>query len=364
MSDYTYLATDALTGAIVGELPLTGVSYATAVNGFGQMTAKIPLSGVAIDKRRECVNGSIPGRTLLDIYRDGQHVWGGFLWGRKYAVGGGFDLDGAEVLSYLDHVFVTEALTYTDEDLFTIVRGVVDYALGKAGAWSDLTDPNPSALAGVTRTLGPYTGTEGKSAWAVLGDLLGTGGVEVRTDGVDSGGLVRRLLLGAPTLGRTYAQSGLVAQVGVNAGALTDVTEDGHARVNAAYAIGADGSGNTGTAVDAAFITNGWPLLEGATTHSETSDLPTLNAYAAHALTAGLRPPVKASLVGIALDGGELTAALPGDELRVIVPEGDARWPDGLDTVGRIEAVGTAVATEGHDRLTFTLLLPNLDSVA
>jgi hypothetical protein len=83
MADYRYLAHDLRTGALLGELPLAGVSYGRRLNGAGTLSATITLGqrttlGTSLD--RIILDAVTPTRTAIFVARDDVLVWGGLLW--------------------------------------------------------------------------------------------------------------------------------------------------------------------------------------------------------------------------------------------------------------------------------------------
>lgn len=72
---YTVVQTDPRTGAIIAELPVTGISYTHTLNADGSASVGVPMSAPEADP-----STLIPGMSGLAILRDGLPVWGGFVW--------------------------------------------------------------------------------------------------------------------------------------------------------------------------------------------------------------------------------------------------------------------------------------------
>ncbi|TQN28271.1 hypothetical protein FHX37_3604 [Haloactinospora alba] len=106
---YTYYVVDLADGRIIGDLPLTGVSFSRVLNGTGKLRANLPTRapGVrALEPRRL----TEPGRSAVYVDRDDRLVWGGIIWTTRYAAADGtLEISAADFLSYLEHRYVLPA---------------------------------------------------------------------------------------------------------------------------------------------------------------------------------------------------------------------------------------------------------------
>jgi len=83
MTTYRYLFADLLTDEIIGELPITGVSFTQQLNQAGTLQAHLLLTGINTYQFNveACTQ---PGRNAIYVDRDGVLVWGGVIWNRTY----------------------------------------------------------------------------------------------------------------------------------------------------------------------------------------------------------------------------------------------------------------------------------------
>src|SRR3569833_657772 len=85
---YTYLIADLRTGAILDELPLSGVQFDKKLNDTGSQRGQLRVDDPEIRIREPRLLAE-PGRTALYVDRDGDLVWGGIVWTSRFRVGGG-----------------------------------------------------------------------------------------------------------------------------------------------------------------------------------------------------------------------------------------------------------------------------------
>jgi hypothetical protein len=86
-AQYTYLATDLVSNAILGELPVNNVSLDCQLNQAGNMSAGGKLSDRRIGDD-EFIARTVPGRTAFWAIRENQVVWGGIILSREYQSNG------------------------------------------------------------------------------------------------------------------------------------------------------------------------------------------------------------------------------------------------------------------------------------
>ena len=79
---YRYLFADLLTNDILGELPLTGVSFNQQLNQAGTLQGHLLLSGVN-SAGLNVPDATIPARTAIYVDRNGSLVWGGRYMGAR-----------------------------------------------------------------------------------------------------------------------------------------------------------------------------------------------------------------------------------------------------------------------------------------
>jgi len=101
-ASYRYFVTDLITNQVIGELPMTGVSYGKALKDAGEFSGTIPVTTQT--KVLSLYASTMPGKTGLYVVRNGVCVWGGILWTRSYnVVGKTLDITATEFTSYYHH---------------------------------------------------------------------------------------------------------------------------------------------------------------------------------------------------------------------------------------------------------------------
>ena len=106
---YRYITTDLLTGEVLAEIPMQGVSWGRALRRAGQFNASIPV--IAATAHLNIYKSTLPGRTALYILRNDVCVWGGIIWSREYdAENRTLDVSGSEFISYFYRRFVWKSL--------------------------------------------------------------------------------------------------------------------------------------------------------------------------------------------------------------------------------------------------------------
>lgn len=106
---YRYITTDLLTGEILAEIPMQGVSWGRALRRAGQFSGSIPV--IPATSHLNIYKSTLPGKTALYIMRNNVCVWGGIIWSREYdAENRTLDISGSEFISYFYHRYVWKSL--------------------------------------------------------------------------------------------------------------------------------------------------------------------------------------------------------------------------------------------------------------
>lgn len=375
---YTYLFCDLMTDTVLAELPLSGVTYSTVLNGIGTLTATIPYTDETIPLDPE--TASTPGRTALYVDRDGVIVWGGIIWTRQPEGRTSKQIQAAEFLSYYQHRHVKTTLS-TDTSLLTntalVPNGQQLYADQKYIMWSLLTyanvQPGGNPKINVDALTAPahgvprqatYFGFERPEIFKAIAELAAA------DDGFDFGMDVgwtattnnnpptryRRARTWFPRRGRTADESGLVfVKGGQGASILSyDWPEDGTAAATEVSALGA-GTGEAKVSAlvqDGDRLASGWPLLEQVTTYDGVIEQAQLNGLAAAELTARGQAQTQPTFEVSADTDPAFGSYSVGDEaLFIIDPE--PLTPAGREGVLRIVGIeNTAAAGPERVRLT------------
>lgn len=299
-------------GAIIGELPVSDLTFSTVLNAPGSFSATLPLDhahGCGID-----AEALSPGRVAVFIERDNVCLWSGILWTMELDVkANSARLNGEGWLSYFRRRFIKADLSYTATDQTTIAAALIDYAQSATGGDVGIvTDPTAT---GVLRDRS-FVGTERKEIGEAVEQLA-----EVR-DGFHFAfvsdrqptGFRTRFVTGYPETGRP---TDVVFDLNSNMELLT-ATVDGTALTNSVEIRGA-GEGAaalTYTAEDATSFTT-TPLLETVESFTDVSEVATLTAKAQHRLNLG-RSPLVIPTIKVDPDGDPpLGSYFTGDRVRV-----------------------------------------------
>jgi hypothetical protein len=370
VATYRVIAADLLTGRLITEVPVSACEFECALNGAGAMTASVSLGSRRIEAVRTIIAGTAPARTAWYIERDGELVWGGIVWGRRYlATTRTLRLDGREFLSYFTKRYPESDIDWThvgsdgvvaSDAIKALIGGTMEQASGRLGwEWA-----NPAFQpTGQARVRDIWAFDEGKTVLdRVLQVAVQPGGPDVWTSAEYTDGYVRRILhLGndrdSLSAGRPVSQTGLEFALGVEALDL-EATEDGLQASNTVRVVGGlpDGAASgtrppTAEVGLGAPLVEGWPILETQIGVPLAQDATSVNSNALGYANMLWRP--RASIVA------PIRGSSPrypfgtydvGDGASVRVDPGvDPRFPDGLLAAGRIAAYTVKWDASGED---------------
>lgn len=317
---YTYLIADLRSGAILDELPLSGVSFDKKLNDTGSFRAQLSVDDPQI-RLREPRLLTEPGRTAIYVDRDGDLLWGGIVWTSRYsAATGTLELGAADLLSYFEHRLVldpadlTAAVPYPNVDQVAIAHDLITMAQAHPGGDLGVVFEGATS-SGVPRTL-TYSPADLKPVADALRDLANADGgfdftFDVRYG--ESGAPERFLRIGFPRLGQPGAP--YVWEYGAN---LVDFTWPSDAASMATRVLA---PGGTPVAEDSSAYRAGWPLLEAAVSPSDTDDAGLLDAYVTGELAARRRPVVLPELTVRADLDPVVGGYSVGDDARIVVDD-------------------------------------------
>ncbi len=385
MNAITYLFCDLMTGARLGHLPLSKVSFGSKLNGAGQLSAQLPLGDPRIQDT-DPIAATHPGRTAIYVDIDGSLVWGGILWTRRYdRAARTLALSGSEMWSYFAHRHQAADYTKPPGGAYWSVNPADPQKIAMQLVHDALQVGN-SALAAMTLNVSGASTPSGdwvsptypvtqRQTIASMVSMLADMGYPVGFDfGIDvayaSGVPTAAMNFSQPRRGRTVAQNGLVlsAQQAVNFA----YPEDATTCANTVYEM-ATGAG--GSAVEAIWVgtgASGYPLLSSVVSHagltnggSTPNAAGMLEAIATGDLALTAYPPVTPTLTAPLFGTPTIGDYITGDDVRVIVPRytgvgevPDERFPGGIDFEFRITQWDATVADEGMSTITFTLGIP------
>ena len=357
MPEYRYLFHDLVTNALVGEIPLAGVTFdPSALNTDGSFGGAVPALDVASFAALDVLGATEPARRVLYVERDGRVVYAGIVWTRRYSSADGrVVLGGSEPSSYLRHRMAqTQTVdTYTaanDRQIFADRVNMAGSAIGLAAGAA--TGPgNLRSRSYVALDLVPY---------AEQIDSLAEEGFEYANEvGPDVGAGPKKLLTYAALRGRSADASGLVFEYPGNVAAF-DWPEDAGAM--AAYVWGAGRPTEASTAVDlvvssanaARYTTEGYPFLE-AVIRPDVRDVAELQRKTD---AERVRRDLPAVLPSIEVAGGQLPGLgdyVVGDRARLYLTD-PRRFPFPFEGYARILTQRVAVSPAGVERVSLTLL--------
>jgi len=354
---YRYLFADLLTNDILGELPLTGVSFNQQLNQAGTLTGHLLLSGLSGFEFNVDAS-TIPGKCAIYVDRNAEIVWGGIIWNREYnSAEQKLNLIAREFESYFERRRITADAVFTNVDQLTIAQSLFNTA--QAASFGNIGVIVPSNTSGVlvSRT---YYGYELKQVYAAVQDL------SRQEDGFDflincsysSGNIIKTLELGYPRIGTVYDVNDPFAIVfNFPAGNVVEYVypEDGSIAANTIYGLGA--GSNEGkllaTASDATKYADGWALLEDQANYSDVTSSNLLTELTQGQVNALSYPPTTIKMVVPAFVDPVYGSYNIGDDARLIIT--DSRFPTGLDEVYRIVGLNIQPGEDGPERVTITL---------
>ena len=358
---YRYLFADLLTNEIIGELPLTGVSFTQQLNQAGTFQGHLLLSGIN-SAAFNVDTSTIPGRCALYVDRDGRLVWGGVIWGREYnSTAQTLAFSAREFESYFERRRITQDVAFDNIDQLTIAQTLVNNAQSATNGNIGVIVGSETCGVTISRTYYYY---ELKTVYGALQDLSrGQNGFDFNIDVKYIDGVPSKVLeLGYPQYGTLYSPTNPAAPVfEFPAGNMVEYVypEDGSIAANTVYALGA--GSNEGKLIEtyqvASFLADGWPLLEDQGNYSDVTDAAYLAQIAQAQALAHAYPPTTLKVVVPAYADPVYRSTYEiGYQARVIIT--DNRFPNTLDAIYRIVGLSVQPGEDGPERVTITLTLP------
>jgi len=360
---YRYLFADLLTNVVIGELPLTGVSFNQQLNQAGAFQGHILLSGIdAVGYN--VADSTIPGKCAVYVDRDGDLVWGGVIWGRSYNSRSQLlSFSAREFESYFERRRINITTNYNNLDQLTIAQSLI--TLAQSEPFGDIGVQVGVDTSGVllSRTYFDY---ELKTYYNALQDLSRAEdgfdfNIQVAYDG--AGEPIKTFVTGYPRIGTVYSSANPAAPVfEFPAGNVVEYEypEDGSIAANKIYSLGA--GSNEGKiiaiAIDANKYAEGWALLEEQANYADVTDATYLGELALGQVNAVAYPPTVIKLVVPASQNPVFGTYALGDDVRLRIT--DQRFPSvttnaGLDEIYRIVGLNVEPGEDGPERVTITL---------
>lgn len=358
---YRYLFVDLLSNTIIGELPLTGVSFTQQLNQPGTFQGHLLLSGINANKFNVELS-TIPAHCGLYVDRDGILVWGGVIWGRSYnSTSQTLTFSAQEWISYFEHRRVTQDVAFTNIDQLVIAKTLIEDA--QTAAYGDIGVGYNSAGQTTSGVLVDrvYYNYELKNVYQAIQDL------SRQADGFDFSIDVSYDINGLPQkdFNTYYPRSGVAYTTASTtvpvfefpAGNMVEYEypEDGSVVANTVYALGA--GSNEGKIIaagqDTSKLLAGWVLLETTANYSDITDATVLQELASAQSLATSYPPVVLKIVVPAFVDPIFGTYDLGDDARIIIT--DSRFPNTLDEIYRIVGLTVQPGEDGPERVTLTL---------
>ena len=360
MSEYRFISSSLTTGQRIADVAVEQCSYTLALNSPGEFTAALPIP-TDRDAARAMLAATEPGKTVINILRDGQPVGSFIVWGRS-SDGYRIEVAGAGVLSYLSRRFVKRPTLglfpgrqFFDEDIATIISTLVEEAqeadYGNIGL--ELLCPETGILLDYE-----YLDLDYKPVMEAILDLaaLDNGPDLYVSTAIRDGAFVSTLQTYWPFAGRTFPESGVIFRV---AGSLTSFRweETAGELSNRLVAIGS-GLGDGSLIATAQAAPGEYPLFEATYSVKDYTNMDALEEAAKGELKrvsqAKSSPTIQTTgdYLGFELGDECLVSAVPGD-----LP----RFPDGLSAVLRIVGYTVAITADGKEDVSVELSEPISD---
>ena len=93
----TYYSYDLMSGTLLAELPLTGVTYSKRLNSSGAFRGSLSVVDMPTARQLDLLNASRPMRTLVIIDVDGTPQWGGIITARGPQSAPGYFIEGDDI---------------------------------------------------------------------------------------------------------------------------------------------------------------------------------------------------------------------------------------------------------------------------
>lgn len=369
MANYRVLYTSLVTGTVLGELPVSSVSYSHVLNSPGSFSAVLALDPdnpetqvmaqpvtsesvtlVEIEPPSPVAVGSlIPAGTGVYIERDNVILWGGILWTSVANVEANtLTIAGEGFMSYFRRRHITADVTFSATFQENIAKSLIDTAQLAAGG--DLGVVTTSVASGKARDR-TYLGIERKSVGEAIEQLAAV------NDGFDfyfdsswvSNTIQTSLVTRYPTGGAT---TDYVFELGTNA-ALMNVTEDGTTVTSVSEAIGAEyGDEAVFSQKTDPALHSTYPRLEVVESYSDVRRTSTLDDHAQRRLDRGSEPMRRVQALVYADSLPKLGSYLVGDVVEV---KGTYGLLD-LSGMFRIVELGVSVQPTGVETVVLNLV--------
>ena len=370
----TYSVRDVLTGAFLGDLPLTGVRWSWTLNGAGAFSGKLNVADPRV-QRIDWKALTEPNRAALWVGLDDAVVWGGMVTARtrdRSTMSVSVTAqDWAGYLSRREQAkdYSTTWATVAASPL-AIAETMVNDALLAVGSLP-ISVAVQGTVPGTYWVTSSFPGSQRQTLQSVLSMLAGMGygvGFDYASD--VTGTLddpAAWVTLSYPRRGRIAGETGLVIEVAADSTA-DSWTEDGTRQATSVSEMSTGSGGVQQQSLWAPAFDAGYPLLERQLSHSSMSSTPADQSVLAATLAGDLArlayPPLTATVTIPAFGPGIVVGDfIVGDDVRVkagTLNDGaaDPLFPDAVDTYLRIVGATVQIADAGTSTMTLSLTTP------
>src|SRR5215469_1225122 len=345
VAQYTYLTTDLVTNAILGELPVGSVSMDCQLNRAGNMSCGANLDDPRVPND-DMLARTAPGRTAFWAYRENTIVWGGIILSREYQSNGlALSLTGQTFECYAAKRFPRYVLGKTTQVMSQGQCAQIDYLWRqlqsvRGGNIGVMPANLPAADATVQLTINGYDLSTSYDD-LIQSIVTQSGGPDYTIGWFEDGyGNPQKQLVVQKPIGNPIGITDLAVDY---PGSVVDYvyTENAAAGSNQWWAVG-DGDGAAaivGSAGDANALASGYPIWEGVNSYNGVTVQSTIDAHAASDLKA-LPSPLVTHHVDLEGDAfPQFGSYGMGDY--VVVNIVDSRWPSGSSFA--VRAIGWTI---------------------
>lgn len=365
---YTYLATDLLSGRVLGELPLHGVSFDRQLNKASNWQGSGNLDNDMLSND-DMLAATAPGRTSVYVYREDQIVWGGIIWSRTYqSQAKSLQMTAQSFESYAYKRIYRPSTTIKYEKAQCWLINELWRSLQSDQLHSDIgvriLDPESLPSNDVVRqlTVNPW---DMKSYGEIIDDPLMNfqDSAEWTIECFEEQGVPQKqLLLGYPRLGIPVEFTPIVIDYPGN---ILNYywSESASQSANAVWATG-DGDQaalTTGYANNQASLDVGYPLLEAHESHQGVTKQDTIDDHAKKDLVDAAVPRLSKTIQIKADEQPEFGTYPIGSDAKMQIL--DTRFPDGFE--GTVRVLGWSVTPSSSEAVEeISLIIEGSDDVA
>lgn len=342
--DYRFVFADLVTGQLLEELPLSGVSLGRQLGGGGEFSASLVLTSDLMKLRPWEVTA--PAKRMVWTVRDGVPIGCHVIWTRRWSPSSRtMSLGGAEVWSVLRKRDVLKTVSFSNFDTGVMAGQLVTGAQDEWGAQLNITADGSSSGVKVSRTI--YASEHRKVADEV--DQL-----SVMGDGFSfdlrpwADGDVYRLQFRV----NPGASGGLAASWPGNIRDF-ELISDGSSTVTALTVLGGGDLASLGVAqgrtVDPGALDDGYPILDGAISAPSVTNASARGEFARGMLQMTSRG-VEWGQLSISPHDPPLGSYGPGDRVRIVVSDPERLGPtESSDRVVTLTGLTVSPQTESTE---------------